>query len=265
MDRVFVATLDSTTGALALNDPGWVRTREAEGPRHIAFHPHRPLAYVVNELRSTVHTYRWNAEAGTLTPLQTLASTEPSTTGDTRAAEIAVSPRGGHVYASNRSGAGDSTPGGPDPDTLGVFTVEHHGGLKPVSWVSTQGIRPRFFGLEPSGRRLFAANEVTDTIVGYTLVTGAATCTPSASSPRPVPPPPSCGAGCEYGSGPGLLHRSQPPKALKRNRSPTPALARDPPLTAAKQSANRRDRRRHRAPDSRLRCARPPRREQVHR
>ncbi|MFJ8716162.1 lactonase family protein [Streptomyces violaceus] len=169
LDRVFVAALDPTTGALALNDPGWLQTRELEGPRHIAFHPHRPLAYVVNELRSTVHTYGWNAGAGTLTPLQTLASTQPSMTGDTRAAEIAVSPGGGHVFASNRSGAGDSTPGGPDPDTIGVFAVERHGGLKPVGWVSTQGIRPRFFGLEPSGQRLFAANEVTDTIVRYDL------------------------------------------------------------------------------------------------
>ncbi|TPQ19463.1 lactonase family protein [Streptomyces sporangiiformans] len=62
-----------------------------------------------------------------------------------------------------------STPGGPDPDTIGVFTIERHGGLKPVGWVSTQGIRPRFFGLEPSGPRLFAANEVTDTIDGYDI------------------------------------------------------------------------------------------------
>ncbi|WP_217576573.1 lactonase family protein [Streptomyces sp. GbtcB7] len=168
-DRVFVAALDTTTGTLTLNDPGWVQTRELEGPRHIAFHPHRPLAFLVNELRSTVHTYEWNAEAGTLTPVQVLASAEASMTGDTRAAEIAVSPGGTHVFASNRSGAGDSTTGGPEPDTIGVFAVERHGGLKPVGWVSTKGIRPRFFGLEPSGRRLFAANEVTDTVVGFDL------------------------------------------------------------------------------------------------
>ncbi|WP_329544392.1 lactonase family protein [Streptomyces sp. NBC_01356] len=169
LDRVFVAALDATTGALTLNDPGWTQTRELEGPRHIAFHPDRPLAYVINELRSTVTTYKWNATAGVLTPVEVQPSTAPSTTGDFRAAEIAVSPGGGHVFASNRSGAGDATPGGPDPDTIGVFAVERHGGLKPVGWVSTQGIRPRFFGLEPSGQRLFAANEVTDTIAGFTL------------------------------------------------------------------------------------------------
>jgi 6-phosphogluconolactonase (cycloisomerase 2 family) len=90
-------------------------------------------------------------------------------TGDSRAAEIAVSPDGSHLFASNRSGAGDATPGGPESDTIGVFAIERHGGLRPVDWVSTGGIRPRFLGLEPSGQRLFAANEVTDTIVGFDL------------------------------------------------------------------------------------------------
>lgn len=42
-------------------------------------------------------------------------------------------------------------------------------GLRPVGLVSTQGVRPRCFGLEPSGQRLFAANEVTDTVAGYDL------------------------------------------------------------------------------------------------
>ncbi|WP_405509161.1 beta-propeller fold lactonase family protein [Streptomyces purpurascens] len=47
---------------------------------------------------------------------------------------------------------------------MGVFTIERHGALKPVGWVSTQDIRPRFFGLESSGQRLFAAKEATDII-----------------------------------------------------------------------------------------------------
>jgi 6-phosphogluconolactonase len=150
--------------------PGRVQTRELEGPRHIAFHPRRPLAYAVNELRSTVTTYRWDAAAGTLTALQVLASTPPAMTAESRAAEVAVAPSGQYVYVSNRSGAGDSTPGGPGHDTIGVYRVDSRAGtLTPGDWVSTEGIRPRFFGLDATGRRLYVANEVTDTIVGYTL------------------------------------------------------------------------------------------------
>lgn len=63
-----------------------------------------------------------------------------------------------------------ATPGGPDPDTVGVLRVDPGTGtLQPVDWVSTHGIRPRFFGLDPAGRRLYAANEVTDTIAGFTV------------------------------------------------------------------------------------------------
>jgi 6-phosphogluconolactonase len=173
LDRVFIAAMNSDTGALTLNEPGWAQLRELEGPRHIAFHPTRPAAYLIGELRSTVTTFHWDAANGRLTPLQVQPSHPPTMTGDTRGAEIAVSPNGRYVYASNRSGAGDSTPGGPDPDTIGIFSVGRRSStLQPVDWVSTLGIRPRFFGIDPAGRQLFAANEVTDTIVGYELQDG---------------------------------------------------------------------------------------------
>ncbi|WP_151480500.1 lactonase family protein [Streptomyces albicerus] len=50
----------------------------------------------------------------------------------------------------------------PSPHTThhGAHHVHQHQHDKPVGWVSTQGIRPRLFGLEPSGQRLFATNEV---------------------------------------------------------------------------------------------------------
>jgi 6-phosphogluconolactonase len=200
LDRVFVAALDADTGTLTLNEPGWTQLRELEGPRHIAFHPTRPEAYLIGELRSSVTTFHWDVEAGVLTPTQVLPSHGPRMTGDTRGAEIAVAPSGRYVYASNRSGAGDSTPGGPDPDTIRVFGVKRrHSALEAIDIVSTRGIRPRFFGIEPNGRQLFAANEVTDTIVGYEIIDGgrrlrftgvvAETGSPTTIVWRPAPDP----------------------------------------------------------------------------
>jgi 6-phosphogluconolactonase len=179
LDRVFTATLDAASGALSLADPGFTQTRELEGPRHAAFHPTRPFAYVVNELRSTVTSYRWDGRTGALSPLQVLPTTPPEMTGDSRAAGIVVSPDGQYLYASNRSGAGDATPGGPAPDTIAVYRIQRSGVLQTVGWVSTDGIRPRFIGLDLTGRRLYAANEVSDTIVGFDL-------TRNAGRPRPT-------------------------------------------------------------------------------
>jgi 6-phosphogluconolactonase len=39
--------------------------------------------------------------------------------------------------------------------------------LSPVGWESTAGKVPRFMTLSPSGTQLFAANQNSDTIVGW--------------------------------------------------------------------------------------------------
>jgi len=170
LDRVFVARLDPTTGQLTLNDPGWATSREIDGPRHIAFNPQLPYAYVANELRSTVTAYRWDAAKGVLSPHRTVSATAPDMVTNSRVGEIEVAPSGRFVYVSNRSGTGDDTPSGPAPDTIGVFRVDPRtGDLSPVEWVSTQGLRPRHFALAPDGRLLYAENEVTNTIVEFAV------------------------------------------------------------------------------------------------
>ena len=61
---------------------------------------------------------------------------------------------------------------------MGSFAVDQHSGrLSPVGWVSSQGQGPRFFAIDPSGTRLYAANENSDTIVAFQVdaQTGALT------------------------------------------------------------------------------------------
>src|SRR5262245_43858543 len=43
------------------------------------------------------------------------------------------------------------------------------GVLTPARWQSTQGAGPRFIGLDPAGRFLYAANESGDTIVAFAV------------------------------------------------------------------------------------------------
>ena len=127
------------------------------GPRHADFHPTKPYAYVLNELDSTIATYRFDGERGTLTPLQTLTTLPPSFTGNNTTSEIAAATSGRFVYASNRGFAVDDA----------------HGTLSPVGWEPTQGKTPRFFAIEPSGTLLYPANMDTDTIVTFGMNTGS--------------------------------------------------------------------------------------------
>src|SRR5205823_1360624 len=70
LDKVFVYRVDAARGKLVPADPPDVRARAGAGPRHVAFHPRQPFAYVINELDSTITTYRFNPETGALSPLQ---------------------------------------------------------------------------------------------------------------------------------------------------------------------------------------------------
>ena len=168
-DRIFVFRLDPASGKLTPNDPPFVATRAGAGLRHIAFHPKMPFAYVINELGSSVATYHFDAQRGSLHPIQIVPSTPPSYTGNNHGAEVAVAPSGRVVYASNRG-----------HDSIGVFAVNARDGtLIPVGWAPTQAKSPRFFTLDPAAKILYAANadegfsgqpqNTTDTIVPFRI------------------------------------------------------------------------------------------------
>jgi 6-phosphogluconolactonase len=61
------------------------------------------------------------------------------------------------VYASNRG-----------HNSIVIFAVDAASGrLKPVGWEPTQGLTPRYFGLDPAGANLYAANQESDTVVAF--------------------------------------------------------------------------------------------------
>ncbi|ALM82348.1 lactonase family protein [Bordetella sp. N] len=136
-----------------------VSTRETAGPRNVAFHPLLPVAYCVNELDSTVTTYRFDVATGQLLPRQILPTLPSSYTGDSRAGSIQVSGDGRYVYASNRG-----------YDSIAVFRIAPDSGeLAFVGATLSGGKTPRFFTLAPDGRFLFALNEDSDTVVCFAV------------------------------------------------------------------------------------------------
>jgi len=144
-------------------------SRPGAGPRHAAYHPAKPYAYVLNELDSTITTYRFDGERGALTPLQVITTLPSSFTGSNTTSEIVVAASGRFVYASNRG-----------HDSLAIFAVDDSSGtLSPVGWEPTQGKTPRFFAIEPSGSVLYAANMDSDTIVAFRVDAGSGKLTPT--------------------------------------------------------------------------------------
>jgi 6-phosphogluconolactonase (cycloisomerase 2 family) len=168
LDAVFVFRVDEG-GKLVPARPASVASRPGAGPRHAGFHPTGPFAYVLNELDSTLTTYRFDADTGGLEPRQTITTLPPAWSGRNTTSEIAVAPSGRFVYASNRG-----------HDSVVVFAVEPGAGtLSAVGWTPTQGKTPRFIGLDPAGAMLYAANQDSDTIVAFRVDRQSGTLTPT--------------------------------------------------------------------------------------
>jgi 6-phosphogluconolactonase (cycloisomerase 2 family) len=129
---------------------------------------------VLNELDSTVTTYRWDGTAGTLTPLQVLTTLPPDFFGASTTAEIAVTADGRFVYCSNRG-----------HDSVAIFSADPQSGtLASVGWEPTQGKSPRFIAVDPTGRFLLAANEQGDTVVPFRLDAATGRLTPNGAPIR---------------------------------------------------------------------------------
>lgn len=159
MDQVLVYDLDAANGTLTHHDPAGPKLAPGSGPRHLDSHPNGRWVYVINELGSTVTTFAWDGEAGTLHELQTVSTLPEGFDGKTTCADIHVAPSGRFVYGSNRG-----------HDSIASFAIdEATGTLTPLGHTPTGGRTPRNFALDPSGTFLFAANQDTDTIVTFRL------------------------------------------------------------------------------------------------
>jgi 6-phosphogluconolactonase len=168
LDRVLVYAIDHARGSIERRGPG-ASVTPGSGPRHLAFHPNGRVAYLINELTSTVTVFAWDASAATLKELQTLSALPAGFTGTSYTAEIQVHPSGRFVYGSNRG-----------HNSIAIFAVDHETGrLTLAGHEPTAGDWPRHFAIDPSGQVLIAANQRSNSLVVFRIdaATGRLTAT----------------------------------------------------------------------------------------
>ncbi len=179
LDKILVYRLDPKSGSLTPNEPAFGKVKPGSGPRHLAFHPSGKLAFVNNEISSTVTAFRFDKRDGSLSEINTWSTLPKDFTGNSSTAEIAVHPSGKFVYVSNRG-----------HNSIAVFAIDQRSGeLSFVEHESTQGKTPRNFAIHPKGEFLLAENQGSDSIVVFRIdpKTGALAPTgPTAEAPSPV-------------------------------------------------------------------------------
>ena len=169
LDRILIYRFDAASGRIAPH--GAAQVTAGSGPRHFAFHPTAPFAYVINELTCTITAFRRDESDGGLQAMQTI-STLPA--GEIvrqgySTAEVQVHPSGRFLYGSNRG-----------HDSIAVFAVDAETGqLSLVQHEPTGGSTPRNFGIDPAGAWLLAANQRSDTVVVFRIDANTGRLTPT--------------------------------------------------------------------------------------
>jgi 6-phosphogluconolactonase len=159
LDKVMIYRLNETNGALTADENPWVELKPGSGPRHIVFSPDGRQACVISEMASTLTTFAYDPDHGTLKELQTVSTLPQDFQGKNTCAEVAFHPSGKFVYGSNR---GD--------DSIAVFAVdESTGRLNFVERQSTRGKTPRCFAIDPTGQYLITANQDSDSVVVFRI------------------------------------------------------------------------------------------------
>ncbi len=179
LDELLVYRFDRTKGTLAANNPPFAKVDPGAGPRHFAFHPNGKILYVINEMRSTITGFSYDAAHGRLRPLDTVSTLPDGFKGENDTAEIEVHPDGKFLYGSNRG-----------HDSIAVFSVDPATGIhKFLESVSTNGKTPRNFAIDPTGTYLFAANQKSNDVVIFKIDQQTGHLTPTGQileAPSPV-------------------------------------------------------------------------------
>ena len=162
LDELLIYEFDSVKGKLTPNDPPFAKLDPGAGPRHFALSPSGKFAYVVSEMQGTITAFANDPATGRLERLQTVSTLPSDFRGEIEDAEVEVHPTGKFLYASNR---GNDTARSFGANSIAIFTIDSEKGtLTLVETTTTVGKTPRSFEIDPTGTRLFAANQQSNNI-----------------------------------------------------------------------------------------------------
>ncbi|HCM62556.1 MAG TPA: 6-phosphogluconolactonase [Morganella sp. (in: Bacteria)] len=137
-----------------IEDDGRLTERRADmltvaagaGPRHMAFHPEKHVAYCLNELNATVNVYR---EWIKVREIQSVDLMTDEYQGRRWAADIHITPDGRHLYTCERT-----------TSVINHYRVSDDGGHLQLAGVYPTETQPRGFAVDKSGKFLISTGQL---------------------------------------------------------------------------------------------------------
>jgi 6-phosphogluconolactonase len=172
LDQVIIYELDLDNGKL--KDHAAAAVTPGAGPRHLAVHPRRQQAYVINEMSNTITAFDWDETAGALREIQEISTLPEHFTDTTHTADIHITPDGRFLYGSNRG-----------HNSIAMYGVDDRGRLTGIGHQQVPA-NPRNFTLSPDGGYLYSGGANDNSVPVYRIgadglltATGHALQTPS--------------------------------------------------------------------------------------
>ena len=120
------------------------------GARHLVFHHHYKIAYLICELNSTIEVLIYDG-VGEFEQMQVISTLPDDFNGFNATAAIRLSKDGKFLYASNRG-----------HDSIAVYSILADGSLELLEIVPTNGKNPRDFDLSPDQEFLITVHQDSD-------------------------------------------------------------------------------------------------------
>lgn len=148
--------------------PGPLAEDTARQPRHLIFHPTKPIAYVTHEREFPgAGVYVWNPDDGTLSLKQSILSVDPAEEGMTTA-DLHLSPDAKYLYVSNRDILNRNDPD-KGRDTIALFSVDSETGELTLEERFPCPKVPRSFCRNASGQFLFVSGQGDNMLASYQI------------------------------------------------------------------------------------------------
>lgn len=158
---MFQYRFDPKSGALQSLDPPQVDVPDGVGPRHVAFHPTRPLVFFSNEQHLGATSYRM-AKDGRLSLVQVCNPGELKSADGLFASDIAITPDGRFLFVAVRDFANDKRHG------IHRYEIQESGQLVHLGEVGADAI-PWGLNLSPDGSLLLVSAAHGETLSAYEI------------------------------------------------------------------------------------------------
>lgn len=160
-DEKYVVVVDLGSDTITTYSPNGDELQEVNvltvkagsGPRHIAFHPTAPYAYVMTEISNEVIVLKYDENTGSFEEVQYVATIPEDFTENNQGSAIHLSSDGKFVYVGNRG-----------HDSIAVYRIAADYSVELVKYTHTEGNWPRDFVLDPSEQFIVAANQESGTL-----------------------------------------------------------------------------------------------------